>query len=134
MASIASFANSSNPGIINGELSVVSVVDAFCKGFIADLLDVIDDIVEEQQKEFQSEALGDPAWSEFGDMLKIQVDRGEIVYTHEGDHIDDYRISLLEYGSPDNPPHSIFRTFAPDNSKKIAKEISDKLKEIVPYA
>jgi hypothetical protein len=124
----------SSASFISGSPFITSAVEDFSENFIGELVGHIDDLISEATQELQSSANEIDEWSQYAGLLTASIDKGTISYTHHGGALEDYEISLLEFGGPRTPPIPVLRTFALQHTPKMAADLSERISQGVPLA
>lgn len=125
---------SSKPSIIQGQLSVITNTFEFVDSFFADLVELLDDVIDDASTRLEMEAAGDPDWQQYAENLDVELIEGEIHVYHTGSASEDYEMARLEYGDAGVAPKALLRTFAYSEAPKMEREINDRMSGMVPYA
>lgn len=122
----------SNSTFLSGNFKILNQVDDFSLTFIDRLVNEIESLSSMYEQELQGEASDTPGWEAYADLMSVDVQGGEIVYSHSGTESDDYEMMVLEFGDMDNPPSPLLRSFSESNQSKFSEDVSNWIKGEVP--
>jgi hypothetical protein len=120
--SISNARGSSSP-LISGLPAAVSLAENIVKNFPSLMETVLAEIKAEEEEALRSSMQNHPDWSQHTDKAQVGFSEGAIVYSADGDGIED-----LEYGNPISniAPTGLIRSTAQQRSYDVAVNMSRK--------
>jgi len=126
--------NGSTQSLISGQPGLLSGTEDFIDDFDSVFSEAIDQTLELARDEIRTEALSDPAWAEYADLLNVEYTDGSFHYVLVGDDDRVQEALDLEYGGSGTLPRSLVRKVANRSEGSLGRMLSDQVNAELPNA